>query len=306
MKGQFISNLETGKLELHFTKADYLALPEADKSSIKSRFLFSGRSGCWVSRSTHSHYWPLEVAKKLGLEDGGETGQRLSFAEQQAAIATKAGERAERMEEHAENAAKRAAQAFDRADLSEGKSGIPFGQPILVGHHSERRHRRAIERADNAMRKGIEETDKAAYFERRAENAAYTASQSDLTDKRYLQNRIDEQEKNIRDCDRRLKGEGWAITQEYIDRVTVAKAGYQERLDYYKKAMADCGGVQFSKANVKAGDWVKVRYGWERVVKANTKTVSSQGTIMPFPMKHPWAEVKEHKPASELKPAESV
>lgn len=83
----------------------------------------------------------------------------------------KRAEKADRLRQCAENAEHRAAVAFDRADLSEGKSGIPFGQPILVGHHSERRHRRAIERADNAMRKGIEESDKAKYYARRAANA---------------------------------------------------------------------------------------------------------------------------------------
>lgn len=56
-----------------------------------------------------------------------------------------------------------AAMEFSRADLSEEKSGIPFGQPILVGHHSERRHRRAIERADNAMRRSVENADMAQH-----------------------------------------------------------------------------------------------------------------------------------------------
>jgi len=56
-----------------------------------------------------------------------------------------------------------AAMEFSRADLSEKKSGIPFGQPILVGHHSERRHRLAIERADNAMRRSVENADMAQH-----------------------------------------------------------------------------------------------------------------------------------------------
>lgn len=33
---------------------------------------------------------------------------------------------------------------------------IPMGQPILVGHHSERRHRRDLEKHDRKMRKGLE------------------------------------------------------------------------------------------------------------------------------------------------------
>ena len=50
-----------------------------------------------------------------------------------------------------------------------GVTGIPFGQPILVGHHSERAHRKVLERADNAMRKGIEESKKADNYRARAE-----------------------------------------------------------------------------------------------------------------------------------------
>jgi hypothetical protein len=57
---------------------------------------------------------------------------------------------------------------FKKADLSEGATGIPFGQPILVGHHSEGRHRRTIDRADKAMRRSIEADAKADHYERKA------------------------------------------------------------------------------------------------------------------------------------------
>ena len=45
---------------------------------------------------------------------------------------------------------------------------IPFGQPILVGHHSEKRHRRDIEKIDRNMRKGFEASDRAADLAGRA------------------------------------------------------------------------------------------------------------------------------------------
>ena len=48
---------------------------------------------------------------------------------------------------------------------SEERTGIPFGQPILVGHHSERSHRNAIKRMENQMRKGFEASNKAEYYE---------------------------------------------------------------------------------------------------------------------------------------------
>jgi hypothetical protein len=49
---------------------------------------------------------------------------------------------------------------------------IPPGQPILVGHHSERHHRRDLEKIDRNMHKAIEADEKAAYYANRAESAA--------------------------------------------------------------------------------------------------------------------------------------
>ena len=69
--------------------------------------------------------------------------------------------RRERLERAADRADAQAAASFRRGDLREEVSGIPLGQPILVGHHSERRHRKAIERANNAMRAGIEASKRA-------------------------------------------------------------------------------------------------------------------------------------------------
>lgn len=67
-----------------------------------------------------------------------------------------------RLEAAADRAEARSDAAYNRADLREEVSGIPLGQPILLGHHSERKHRRAIERADSAMRKSVEEGKRAA------------------------------------------------------------------------------------------------------------------------------------------------
>lgn len=63
--------------------------------------------------------------------------------------------RRERLEARADRLDQVASAEFRKADLREEASGIPFGQPILVGHHSERKHRRAIERAHKAMGRGV-------------------------------------------------------------------------------------------------------------------------------------------------------
>lgn len=47
---------------------------------------------------------------------------------------------------------------------------IPFGQPILVGHHSEGMHRRHLDKIHNATKKAIETKQKSEYFENKADN----------------------------------------------------------------------------------------------------------------------------------------
>lgn len=74
--------------------------------------------------------------------------------------------RRERLEQRAEKARKESERRFGAA--SERASYITPGQPILVGHHSERRHRRDLERIENDMRRGVEESKKADRLEERA------------------------------------------------------------------------------------------------------------------------------------------
>ncbi|MEX0446524.1 DUF3560 domain-containing protein, partial [Xenorhabdus sp. SGI246] len=61
-----------------------------------------------------------------------------------------------------------------RAALKQARdimSFIPPGQPILVGHHSERRHRRDLEKIERLERKAYSECEgKASYYETKAEN----------------------------------------------------------------------------------------------------------------------------------------
>lgn len=71
--------------------------------------------------------------------------------------------RRSRLERKVQKRAEWAAKADARSDArlhaaDRIASVIPLGQPILVGHHSEGRHRRDLERIDSNMRKGIEES----------------------------------------------------------------------------------------------------------------------------------------------------
>lgn len=74
--------------------------------------------------------------------------------------------KAQRYRELAQNARERSEEAY--AESNRISQHIPFGQPILVGHHSEKSHRRDISRIDRQMRKSIEESEKAEYWENKA------------------------------------------------------------------------------------------------------------------------------------------
>jgi len=68
----------------------------------------------------------------------------------------------------ADNAAQRGAVAYKTSHaISEH---IPFGQPILVGHHSEKRHRKDIERINSNMQKSIDEDKKKKYYQKKADS----------------------------------------------------------------------------------------------------------------------------------------
>ena len=74
--------------------------------------------------------------------------------------------RAELRREWAEKRAAKADAAF-KAAKAVGDM-IPFGQPILVGHHSEKRARADAKRIENGMRAGIESERMAARHDRAA------------------------------------------------------------------------------------------------------------------------------------------
>ena len=94
-----------------------------------------------------------------------EPGMRIGRADYE----QRRQDRIERFEERAAKARQEAdatySQAKSMADV------IPFGQPILVGHHSEQRDRNYRDRIHNKFGKSFELEDKAKHYESRAASA---------------------------------------------------------------------------------------------------------------------------------------
>jgi protein-L-isoaspartate O-methyltransferase len=95
-------------------------------------------------------------------------------------------ERAEAKAERLEDLSERRAQDADRAHkaIHAIADGIPFGQPILVGHHSERHARKDAEKIENGMRKAVECWKAAQYWQDRAKGAIRLAKYKERPDVR--------------------------------------------------------------------------------------------------------------------------
>lgn len=91
----------------------------------------------------------------------------------------RAANKAEKLEGYATNAEKRSESYYEAS--KEGKDFLVLGEPIKIGHHSERRHRKLIERNWQRMGKSIEEGEKAKEYERRAEYWKEKANKIDLS-----------------------------------------------------------------------------------------------------------------------------
>jgi hypothetical protein len=87
----------------------------------------------------------------------------------------------ERKENRISRLEERAAKAMENARAKQKRAMdigevIPLGQPILVGHHSEKRHRADIGRIETSMRKAVEEAEKADYYQDKVDSAAANRS----------------------------------------------------------------------------------------------------------------------------------
>lgn len=91
-------------------------------------------------------------------------------------------ERAERFEGYQESRAGDAERASDRvAAICEH---IPFGQPILVGHHSEKRARKQAQTIENGTRYAVKMWETSEYWKRRAAGAIRAAKYKERPDVR--------------------------------------------------------------------------------------------------------------------------
>ena len=94
----------------------------------------------------------------------------------------RAEDRSERFEQYSDNRARDAEQAREAVDRI--ADNIPLGQPILIGHHSQKHAERDAKRIENGMRKAIKAFKTSEYWTYRAKAAIRHASYKERPDVR--------------------------------------------------------------------------------------------------------------------------
>jgi protein-L-isoaspartate O-methyltransferase len=113
----------------------------------------------------------------LLIEMCGEIG------DEDTSLVERAEQRAERFEEYSEKRAEDANRA--RAHVESIAGGIPFGQPILIGHHSERHARKDAEKIRAGMDRAVSMWKTSKYWQSRAAGAIRAAKYKERPDVRH-------------------------------------------------------------------------------------------------------------------------
>lgn len=227
--------------------------------------------------------------------------------------------RLERFNRYEENASARAERWSRRIeDLIE--HGPPMGQPIMIGHHSERMARKHQKDLDTSMRHLVQEKDLSDYWEMRQEAARRHAAYKERPD--VILRRIQGYERDLRRYQAELTSEGKAkvvdslyfhaslagekyqniyafieANQEKIETAWQKHLDYQNRwidhlemlIEYQRELYERSGKVAFDRGGVtlEVGGAIKCLFSnahWVPILKVNPKTVT-------FPDTYHWGEL---------------
>ena len=125
--------------------------------------------------------------------------------------------RRQRYLDRAEQAQQEFQTTHDRAHAM--ASVIPFGQPILVGHHSEKRDRNYRGRIHDTFGKAFAALDKAKHYEEKAASVGHGGISSDDPDAmQKLRAKLEEMER----CQAQMKAANQAIRRHKTDEARAA------------------------------------------------------------------------------------
>lgn len=291
-------------------------------------FMWSRNAETWVhNRTWHHGTRDLKARAAIAALEAAGIPCELIREDTAPAVAT-AEDVAAREDERRARAENRADRLSDRADRLEATADatyqrardmasiIPFGQPILAGHHSQGRDERYRARIAATGDRALETWRDAQETERRAQAAAATSAHRDSLPTTLR--RIERLEAERRDVTRRLNGEGAhgrrymddgtvrenvAASGEYAARLEVRATELDAELTYWRGHVATleaAGERVWTRTDFAPGDWALVRGNrWMPVVKANPKNLKLQSDLMPWPLDYPYGDVRARRTAAE-------
>ena len=178
-----------------------------------------------------------------------------------------ASERADRLEVRAKSAQAKSDAAYMRAKVL--ADGIPLGQPILVGHHSERRHRRDIARIQGGFEKALGEGQKARELGAKAD--ASRVHQERMESTPVIQRRLDKLQAELRSIDARKAQ--WA--PEHRADWQAKRGRIQAEVTRAELDLTAAGGPVV--VDCKPGDLVRIKGHVVKVERVSAKSI--RGTI---------------------------
>lgn len=202
-----------------------------------------------------------------------------SFAEHEAESYERADRRAEARNQWADSATASSNAAY--AKVRQIAEGIPFGQPILVGHHSEARARRDQRRMHEGMRKSIDEGKRATYhadraraaelYQRRRENVPTTLRRIETIEARLRA--------IARELDGRRSYEGAHIPcpPSRAAELQAENIELADELAYWRahvEARQAEGVKVWQRSDFQRGDFVRRSGTWFQVLRVNSKSVT--------------------------------
>lgn len=152
----------------------------------------------------------------LAVELCGEIG------DEDKSLVDRAEERAERFGDYSDKRTDEAHRAHEH--VKSIADNIPLGQPILVGHHSEKHARRDAEKIENGMRRAVQLWDTAKYWTQRAAGAVRAAKYKERPDVRARRIKGLEADKHRHERSRAEAQQHAAMWAKYADKLTLALA----------------------------------------------------------------------------------
>ncbi|MXN63174.1 DUF3560 domain-containing protein [Bacillus sp. BGMRC0062] len=262
----------------------------------------------WITGRTQK---ALEAAGHEVALEADDTARPV--AEVEADRAARQEARAEALAQKAQRKAAHAADAQRAADAAAAR--LPEGgEPIKVGHHSETRHRNAIDRAWNAQGRAIRADEDATEAQRRASAATNTTAH------RYspatVAGRIDRLEAEGRKLARQLDGYTADRGTPYAEAIPAATGRRREAIQadatenadalaYWRgvraQQLAAGEAADYSAETIHAGDRIKVGGTWWTVARANAKTCTlyfDAERKITSSYRAPYGKITGHQPAN--------